>query len=80
VRHASEIGAERLAGHVLPQGEGDLRLLPELGVDAAGEDLLERDQVERRVRDLDADERLAGNRRLDSDAPRRKCESQVVRQ
>ena len=47
---------------------------------ARAEHLLERDQIEGAVRDLDADVRLAGDRRLDPDGARRQAQRQVVGQ
>ena len=63
-----------------PSAKASLERSDASRVVSAGQDLLQRHQVEGGVRDLDADVRLAGDRRLDADAAGGQRQRQVVGQ
>ena len=74
VRHPREVGPDGVAGDVLPEPDRQrARRRRELV-----EDVAERDEVRRQVRDLDADGLLARDRRQDADLGRRQRVREVV--
>ena len=76
VRHAREVGPDRVAGDVLAEPDGERAR----GLRQVVEDVAERDEVRGGVRDLDADGLLAGDRREDADLRRGERVREVVLQ
>ncbi len=75
MRHAREVGHDRVAGDVLAEPDGERRADGRL-VD----EIAERDEVRRAVGHLDADGLLARDRREDADLGRRQRVGEVVAQ
>src|SRR5439155_19471369 len=71
-----EVRDDRPAGDVLSERDGQLRRRP-LELRALG-DVADRDEADREIGDLDPDDALAGNRRLDPKRPRGEREREVV--
>ena len=76
VRHAREVGPDGGAGDVLAEPDGDRARRRGQRL----EDVAERDEVRREVRQLDADRLLAGDRREDPDLGRGERVREVVLQ
>ena len=76
VRQLREVRDDRPAGDVLSERNGQLRRRS-LELRALG-DVADRDEADREVGDLDPDDALAGNRRLDPKGPRGEGEREVV--
>ena len=76
VRQLREVRDDRPAGDVLSERDGQLRGRG-LELRALG-DVADRDEADREIGDLDPDDALAGNRRLDPKRPRGEGEREVV--
>ena len=76
VRHAGEVGPDRVAGDVLAEPDRQRARRRR----QVAEDVAERDELRREVRDLDADGLLAGDRREDPDLRGRERVGEIVLQ